>query len=329
MDSRTRQALAGLAANPATPPDVLRRLLAVPEALLPMAKRPGLPEDLALALVATDDSLLAICTAVRSTSPVVRSRIAQHPDRQAREMLDYRPPAPPEIDPPSVDQLNHPEWPVRVHLARHPDLPVEWRDWLAADPHPRVRAEVLLRQDIPEPLRRQRYAQMLTEARTHNGVQIAVNDLDTDAHGLGWIRDLPADELDQYVDSPIPAFRQAIARRPDVGSRYDDDPSFPVRFTAAHRPDCPLAVLERFVASHGIIRSGETWFPLNHPNVTPEIVARLARDPAAYVRRAVAAHPEAPLAELLKDEDLAVVEAAAANPRLPQSTMARLVAAVP
>jgi hypothetical protein len=351
VDDRRRRALAGLAANPATPPEVLKRLVAVPEARLPMARRPDLPDDLAFDLLATGETLPAMCIAVRSTSPEVRGTIARHPDLEVREMLDFQPPVARAAVAPSTDQLNHPDWSVRADLVLHPDLPADWRDWLAADPDPHVRAKALLRQEIPEPLRRDRYARMLAESETHVPSLQAVFALRGYCQGLEWVRDLPAEALAEYVDSPIPAMRRAIAQRDDVGPRYDDDPLVAVRLTAARRPDCPPELLERLATEHHPDRDG---FPFSHPSYPPvslarlatdpdpgrrywalcnpnlpaELVAALARDPKASIRKAVAEHPTAPLTDLLNDEDLGVVEAAAANPRLPRTEMERLVVGV-
>ncbi|GAB3880054.1 hypothetical protein GCM10029964_033520 [Kibdelosporangium lantanae] len=231
-------------------------------------------------------------------------------------------------------------------LARNPTLPADVLDRLAANPGSLVRGSVLARQELPEDRRRALYAETDADA----GVAAFLTD------GLKWLRDLPTDALAAYADSPIPEFRAAVARRPELAARFDDDENWTVRRAAARRPDVPPDVLERLVTEHGPERKSGP-FPLTHPNFALEafvrlaahpepsrrsyalhspdlpadVVAELAHDHAAGVRRAAAGHPRLPLPDLvvlLDDEDMDVVEAAAGNPVLPLAEMERLVVSV-
>ncbi len=233
---------------------------------------------------------------------------------------------------------------VRRTVARHPDLGPEERAALAADADPQVRLAVSVHPAWSE---RERSA-IDYEVRV-DGDFVHHRPSPTPRHPSAVRRD---------ALSAHPMLRREAAREhalpPDLVARLAADDDLGVRvLLAQNHPDAPADLLLRSYLEytgrereHLLTRPG---FPgeglavhaddedpavrplaARDPRTAPQTVERLTRDPDPGVRAAFARHPRLPrprLTQLLDDEEL--VHHAAANPALEESTIRRLVTALP
>ncbi|MGI5243813.1 hypothetical protein [Dactylosporangium sp. CA-139066] len=252
---------------------------------------------------------------------------------------------------------------VRAELARHPGLPAAVRDRLAEDRSATVRVAIFGRADTPEPTRRRIHDDVMSaeydmlEAETEEAFAdcFAPGELE-DMH-LAWVA---ADPL-PHLGSPYVAFRASAGRSPglppEAVARLLADENNRVRLAAARTAPHLVdpATAER-IDREFRPRRHTRWRPADVLPLPPEVLRRLATDPAARMRRlaprdpglpaelaerlaadesaavrgAVAQHPNLPvpaLAALLDDRDEGVVRRAAAAPRVPVAQMERIVAA--
>jgi hypothetical protein len=348
----------GVAANPATPPEVLASLVAVhwrgegspPETCdvcerepIPFVHHPECPR------LDCDLPPGAACDGTHES--VIHSLLYRAVDN----------PSTPGVE--AADLAEHPSMIVRWTLAARPDLPAEVASRLADDPIPGVRGDLAGNPGLPEHVIRRLARDASPEVRrrvTHNpNVPL---DLLTRASGSVLLPRIAAagpDEVRQLAASPEPQLRALVAERrdlpPEIRDRLARDPDAKVVKAVAPHPGLPEDLLREMVARHGVRVIAKV---ATNPDASPALLFDLARHvprvqkvfreiarrpdaPAAALelcltdvqaRPIVAAHPALPvdrIVELLGDEDGLVAAAAATNPSLPLSEMDRLTDLVP
>src|SRR3954468_4191012 len=174
MDPERRKHIRrGIARNPATPPDLVRRLAVDPDALQEICRwREDLTEDLVEAIIALGTPDTADWLGDNATlSHDVMWLLARQADpevRMAAVLFDfwYGDPVS-DVPVPLLEQLaEDPDHLVRWVVATHPHTPAEVLVRLAADPVPRVRAKVASTwRDAPEEVRRRLLADPEPEVR--------------------------------------------------------------------------------------------------------------------------------------------------------------------
>ncbi|WP_326552889.1 hypothetical protein [Micromonospora sp. NBC_01813] len=212
-------------------------------------------------------------------------------------------------------------------VAANPDLPAEAVGLLLELDDPQVRVAVAYSRHVDADTRDRLFALVAAEADA--GSVAAYVALSWNFDEPGWLRTVPLAERLAYLDCPHPPFRRVLASCRDLPDaaweRLDNDPDLRVRRYAAARPDAPAAVLERLVRAGGAPQI--RYVALEDPDLPEEVLARLAVDSEAVLRRGAARHPYATpalLEQLLADDDPEVVDEAAANPQLPLHSMHRI-----
>ncbi|MFB7947513.1 hypothetical protein ACFC6L_21665 [Kitasatospora phosalacinea] len=301
----------------------------------------GLPQEVAVALAADPDPEVRreVChRAWHEAGEEGRAALLADPDprvrKVAREMAGDEPPLSPgefatlaERD--RVDGLRERGVDAELlrHLAVHPDpelrryaagdrLAPELLAALAEDPDEDVRAEIVVREDVPDEVR-DRAAAGLSPGRKY--------------WSLTWVEDLhddPAAMRRLAASASVPVRRDVARARtlpPDVLALLARDPDGLVRSHLAHCNEAPPAELLLAAAkAHWtdpapVLR--RPGFPL------AALHGGLAEDPDPKVRRlalyAADCTPET-VERLADDPDRLVHEPAAADPRLPAAALRRL-----
>jgi hypothetical protein len=263
--------LDGLAANPALPEPLIRRLIARRRGSGRVGRRPDLTADLVEEMLATDWMWLLFSLAGNPNLPIaVRPRLVRHHDHVVRGSVASG--AAGEADRDVFERLlDDPDAQARQYLAENHDMPADLRARLTGDPDPSVRA-LLARSwtEIPEKAQRQ-----------------LLKDPDDDVRAAAcstyYARlpypPLPPDLLPALLDDPVTRAGavRCLTLTPEIAARLADDPDYAVRRELARHPDLPADVRDR-----------------------------LARDSSATVQAAVFARPDTPAAQraLVHDEVL-------------------------
>ncbi|GHE43950.1 hypothetical protein [Streptomyces capitiformicae] len=262
-----------------------------------------------------------------------------------------------------VGFVDHPSMLLRQALASRAGLPSEAYARLAEDPTPWVRGKLAENPAIHDALIRTLADDRAPDVRrdlAHNP-RVPLDVLTRlAAHTrigptlLPRIASASASEVTELAHSPEPAMRMFLAQRRDLPAGIrdllaDDPDAKVVRSIAAHpglsearlramverygaqvlagvaaNPDAAPALLEQVTRHTPPVR--KTFREVaRHPRATPPALLACLTDDRA--RPLAAAHPALPpttVAELLTDPDWVVVEAAAANPSLPRTVMTKL-----
>lgn len=298
------------------PQEVVREWLTDPEVRLDAVFHHVPPADLVPVLLADDH-------------PSIRAGVAvnAHLDR-----------------PTAVACAGSPDRDIRDAVARNVKAPLDAVLPLANDPDLGVRAALMFRPDLPEPVREQisRAVPPPLEYRVADWLLPGAASLETRL---------------AHLDSPVPFIRRAVAHSTDLPpaavARLLDDPDPSVRqVMAEHYPhtsaDLLVALAERShqakltVSLHpnfparAIVRYASATDEFDrvvaaaHPRIPDNAAARLVHDRSNHVRQSLAANPAvAPerLVALLSDTDRYVAMHAAGNPALPLSVADALIRA--
>ncbi|MEV7858716.1 hypothetical protein AB0O86_07745 [Streptomyces hirsutus] len=344
-----------VAANEATPPDVLaaliggglppaRRCLVCDREAPPFVHEPQCPQpDCELPPGASCDG------SHESTMCEIQEAALRNPGTPTEAVVGF---------------VDHPSMLLRWTLAARPGLPAEVYRRLAADPVPGVRADLAGNPAIDAALMR-----TLADDRGHDvRRRLAGNPnvpLDVLVHLADDIRIGPTllpriaaaapGEIRQLAQSPNPAVRMLVAQRrdlpPEIRDALADDPDAKVTKSVAPHPGLTEARLRAMVDRHGVrvlakaaanpdaspaLLEYLTWHEppaqkafreiARHRNATARALLVCLADRQA--RPLAAGHPALPppvVVDLLTDADRQVVEAAAANPSLPLAVLSDLV----
>lgn len=335
---------AGVAVNPAAPPEVLAGLIAV--------HRGGtggpLPETCDVCSPFVDDGDLppgASCDGTHES--VIHSLLARAVDNPA---------TPADA---AAELAEHPSGYVRWPLAGRPDLPAAAAERLAGDPFPGVRGDLAENPSVPEDLLRRLATDESRDVRRrvarNPNVPLDLLGRTSGAELLPRIAAAGPDEVRQLAGSRDPQLRMLAAERrdlpPEIRDRLARDPDAKVVKAVAPHPGLGEDLMREMVSRHGIRVIAKI---AANPDAPPAILLDLARQapPAQKVFREVAARSDAPAAaleiclsdprarpiaaahpalpvdrivELLHDADGSVATAAATNPSLPVSEMDRII----
>lgn len=262
-----------------------------------------------------------------------------------------------------VGFADHPSMLLRWQLAARSDLPRRTCARLSADPFPAVRAELAQNPVLDEALMPALAADPYPEVRRGLALNprvplgLLASLADTVKIGptlLPRIAAASPAEVEELAGSPHPVVRMLVAERRDLPAEIRDrlaaDPAAKVLKSVARHPGLSEARLRAMVDRHGVRVLAKV---AANPEAPPALLEDLARHrppvqkalcevagnsgatPAALLagladrraRRVAAAHPALPptaLVDLLDDDDCHVAEAAAANPSLPPAVMSAL-----
>jgi hypothetical protein len=345
-----------VAANEATPPDVLAMLI-TGEGLPPAERclvcdREETPfvHDPQCPRLDCDLRSGASCAGSHESTMLEMAKLAlQNPATPAEAVARF---------------ADHPSMLLRCQLAARPDLPPEVWARLAGDPVPGVRADLAGNPAIDDALIR-----TLATDRGHDVQRTLAHNprvpLDVLSRLAGAVKIGPAllpriaaaspAEVKELSRSSNPAVRMLLAERRDLPAEIRDalaaDPDAKVVKSIAPHPGLSETQLRSMVERHGLrviakVATNPDAPPAlledltkhvppvrkalrevaRHSNATgPALLACLADRQA---RPIAAGHPALPppvIVELLADDDWRVVEAAAANPSLPPAVMWELV----
>lgn len=345
-----------VAANEATPPDVLaslvtgeglppaRRCLVCDSEETPFVHDPHCPRlDCGMrsgaSCTGSHESTVVEMTelALRNPATPVEAvvRLAGHPSMVLRSLLAARPDLPPEA---AARLAGDPIPGVRADLAGNAVIGVALIRALADDPHPDVRRRAAHNPRVPldvlcglagtvklgpELLPRIAAATPAEVGELSRSSNPAVRMLLAERRDLpAGIRDVLADDPDaKVVKSAAPHPGLSEARLRGMVERHG------VRVVAkvATNPDAPSALLEDLTRHEPPVQKAFRAIA-RHRNATgPALVACLADKQARPIAAAHPALPASVIVELLAADDCQVVEAAAANPSLPPAVMSGLV----
>ncbi|MFE5396102.1 hypothetical protein ACFQ9U_16290 [Streptomyces sp. NPDC056568] len=345
-----------LAANEATPPAVLAALLTgeglPPARLCLVCARERIPF--------THDPH---CPRLDCDLPPGASCDGSHESstHETQRMALLNPTTPTEAVP---DFAEHPSVLLRWALAGRRDLPPEVCARLACDPNPGVRADLAENPAIDDVVTRVLAGDREHEVRrrlAHNPLvplEVLIDLARATRIGatlLPRIARASSDEVVGLAASPDPAARLLVAQRRDLSSVVREalaaDTDAKVAKSVAPHPGLPEGMLRAMLERHGPRVAAQV---AANPDATSALLETLTRHqaPARKALRAIAAHPNAsvpallacladararPVAarhaalppsvaeKLLTDADWRVVEAAAANPSLPEDVMSALI----
>ncbi|MFF3468963.1 hypothetical protein [Streptomyces sp. NPDC002619] len=346
-----------VAANEATPPQVLAMLI-TGEELLPPAER---------CLVCDNEETPYVhdphCPRLDCDLPSGASCTGSHEStlHELAEQALWNPATPIEA---LVRFADHPSELLRCRLAARPDLPPETAARLAGDPVPGVRADLAENPAIDDSLMRVLAADSGHDVRrrlAHNP-RVPLDILSGLAAAtrigstlLPRIASASPSEVESLSKSSNPVVRMLLAERRDLPAVIRDvlaaDPDAKVVKSIAGHPGLSEAQLRSMVERHGsrviakVAANPETPSALleyltRHMTPVRKALREVARHrnatgPALFVcltdqdaRRIAAGHAALPpetIVELLADHDWQVVEAAAANPSLPLAVMVELI----
>ncbi|MER5570832.1 hypothetical protein ABT083_32310 [Streptomyces goshikiensis] len=224
-----------LAANPALPPELVRRLFSYRRGRGSVAKRGDLTDDMTAEIIAIDDPWFTHSLALNRGLPqAVRMTLAGHPDPAVRAAVVVGT----EGSPRELFErlLDDPDLQVRVSLAESAHVPPDLRARLAADPDPKVRA-TLARwwTRAPEPVRRL----LLTDPEDAVRASACSRYYARLPHPVP-----PADLLPALLADPVTragAVRHC-ALDADTARWLAEDPDEEVRGQLAERPDLPSSL---------------------------------------------------------------------------------------
>lgn len=344
-----------VAANEATPPDVLaaligeglppaRRCLVCDREAPPFVHEPQCPRsDCDLPPGASCDG------SHESTMGEIQEAALRNPGTPTEAVVGF---------------VDHPSMLLRWTLAARPGLPTEVYRRLAADPVPGVRADLAGNPAIDVALMR-----TLADDRDHDvrrrlagnpyvPLDVLVHLADDTRIGATLLPRIAAaspGEIRQLAQSPNPAVRMLVGQRRDLPPEIRDalagDPDAKVAKSVAPQPGLAEAQLRAMVDRHGVRVLAKV---ATNPDASPALLEYLTRhEPPARkafreiarhrnatarallaclvdrrARPIAAGHPALPppvIVELLADADSQVVEAAAANPALPPAVLSDLV----
>ncbi|WP_053703772.1 hypothetical protein [Streptomyces sp. WM6368] len=262
-----------------------------------------------------------------------------------------------------VGFVDHPSMLLRWTLAARPDLPPQTCARLASDPVPGVRGDLAANPAIGEGLIRRladdRDSAVRHSLAHHPRIPLDVLTRLARTTGIGAtllprIAGSSPCEVEELAMSPDPAARTLVAQRrdlpPGIRDRLADDPDVNVVKAIAPHPGLTETQLRAMGDRHGarvlakvVTNPGASAALLadlvrrvptprrvlrevaRHPGATaPALLACLGDERAKPL---AAGHPALPpriVAELLRDEERQVAEAAAANPSLPPASMSDL-----
>lgn len=344
-----------VAANEATPPDVLAALISEG---LPPARRCLVCDREAPPFVHEPQCPRPDCELPPGASCDGSHESAMH---EIQEAALRNPGTPTEA---VVGFVDHPSVLLRWTLAARPGLPTEVYRRLAADPVPGVRADLAGNPAIDAVLMR-----TLADDRGHDvrrrlagnpkvPLDVLVHLADDTKIGatlLPRIAVASPGEVRQLAQSPNPAVRMLVAQRrdlpPEIRDALADDPDAKVTKSVAPHPGLAEARLRTMVDRHGARVLAKV---AANPDASPALLEYLTRHepPAQKAFREIARHrnatarallacladsrarpiaaghpalPPSVVVDLLTDADRQVAEAAAANPSLPLAVLSDLV----
>ncbi|WP_246203768.1 hypothetical protein [Streptomyces tailanensis] len=344
-----------VAANEATPPDVLaalisgegltpaRRCLVCDREEPPFSHSPDCPRpDCDLPPGASCDgshestvhTTLLAALSNPATPPEAVAGFADHPSMLLRQALATRPALPPET---YARLATDPTPGVRADVAENPAIDDTLIRTLADDPDPGVRRGLAHNPRVPLDVlarlaARTRVGPTLLP-RIASASAAEVTELARSLHPamrmlLAERRDLSAEIRDLLADDPDAKVAKSIAPHPGLSAarlRAMVD-RFGAQVTAkvATNPDATPALLEH-ITRHGPPVRKALREAARHPRATPPALLACLTDERA--RPLAAAHPALPpttIAQLLTDPAVRVAEAAATNPSLPRTMMTTL-----
>lgn len=344
-----------VAANEATPPDVLaaligeglpppRRCLVCDREASPFTHEPQCPRpDCDLPPGASCDG------SHESTMCEIQEAALRNPGTPTEAVVGF---------------VDHPSMLLRWTLAARPNLPAEVYRRLAADPVPGVRADLAGNPAIDVALMR-----ILADDRDHGvrrgltgnpyvPLDVLVHLADDTRIGATLLPRIAAaspGEIRQLAQSPNPAVRMLVGQRRDLPPEIRDalagDVDAKVAKSVAPHPGLTEVQLRAMVDRHGVRVLAKV---AANPDASPALLEHLTRhEPPAQkafreiarhrnatarallaclvdrqARPIAAGHPTLPppvIVELLTEADSQVVEAAAANPALPLAVMSDFV----
>ncbi|MDH6212991.1 hypothetical protein [Streptomyces pseudovenezuelae] len=345
-----------VAANEATPPDVLAALITGEG--LPPARRCLVYDREATPFVHDPHCERPDCDLLPGASCDGSHESSVH---QVQVAALRNPATPAEA---VVGFVDHPSMILRWTLAARSDLPPEVYGRLAADPVPGVRADLAGNPAIEEALIR-----TLADDGGHDVRRSLAHNrhvpLDVLVHLAGATKigatllpriaaASPA-EVQELARSPHPAAHMLVAQRRDLRPEFRDalaaDPDAKVVKSVAPHPGLSEAQLRAMVDRHGVRVLAKV---ATNPDASPALLEDLTRhEPSVQkafreiarhrnataqallacladrqARPIAAGHPALPvpvIVDLLTDAEWQVAEAAAANPSLPRAVMSDLV----
>ncbi|WP_239516203.1 HEAT repeat domain-containing protein [Streptomyces sp. ICC4] len=227
----------GLAANPALPASMVRRLFAWQGDRGRVAGRPDLTEDLIAEIIAIDDHWLLHSLALNDRLPDrFRILLAGHRDKSVRSALVIRSAtAPREMLERLIDD---PDPQVRTYLANSRGTPPDLRARLVSDSDPAIRAALATHwPQAPEAVRRI----LLTDPEPK--VRAAA----CSTYFADWPHPIPPSDLLPALLAD-PATRVGAVMHAALGAdtlrQLAEDPNSKVRAELAGHPDLPRSVLE-------------------------------------------------------------------------------------
>ncbi|GAB7110926.1 hypothetical protein JCM4814A_92440 [Streptomyces phaeofaciens JCM 4814] len=248
----------GLAANPALPAPLVRRLLGWRRGMGTVARRPDLTEDMLVDIIAIDDPWLLHSLALNDRLPDrFRIRLAAHRDKAVRAALVIcAATAPREMLERLIDD---PEPQVREYLARNRHTPPDLRARLATDPAPAIRAALARHwTQAPEAVRRILLTDPEAEVRAaacstyfaHTPHPVPPSDLlpalladPVTRAGAVMHAVLDTEAIRRLAADPHSEVRAELARHPDLPPSVREvlavDPALNVRVKVFARPDTP------------------------------------------------------------------------------------------
>ncbi|MET7700717.1 hypothetical protein [Streptomyces sp. NPDC005485] len=345
-----------LAANEATPPDVLARLITgegLPPAqrcLVCDVEQTPFVHDSECPRLDCDLRSGASCAGLHESTVLETAGLAlQNPATPVEAVVRF---------------ADHPSVLLRLHLAARTDLPPQVGARLAGDPVPGVRADLAGNPAIDDALIRTLAADRDPDVRRSLAHNPRVP-LDVLSRLAGTVKLGPTllpriataspAEVEELARSSNPAVRMLLAERRDLPDEIRDalaaDRDARVVKSIAPHPGLCERQLRGMVERHGVQVVAKVAANLGAPPALLEDLAQLlppvrkalreiarhsnATGPALLAcladqraRPIAAGHPALPppvIVDLLADDDWQVVEAAAANPSLPPAVMARLV----
>ncbi|GIE81282.1 hypothetical protein Aph02nite_72320 [Actinoplanes philippinensis] len=352
---------AGVAANPAAPPEVLAGLIAVhwrgTGGPLPVSCAVCLLEpvpfvhDPECPRLDCDLPPGAACDGTHES--VIHSLLVRAVDNTA---------TPADA---AAELAGHPSLHVRWQLAARLDLPPDVAVRLAGDPNPGVRGAVAGNPALPEPMIRNLATDDSPTVRRHLAsnpgvpLDLLARAARVPAGPLPRIAAASPDEVRQLAESRSPQLRALVAERrdlpPEIRDRLARDPDAKVVKAVAPHPGLSEDLLREMVTRHGVrvivtvatnpdassallVDLARHVPPVQkvfreiarRPDAPAEALDRCLADPQA--RPIAAAHPALPvdrIVALIDDPDERVATAAATNPSLPVSAMERIIGRAP